>query len=170
MDNVILKYQPSTLGLLKARRAMQRALQTGDPMVLAAYSLTGFVIFFLFASVGPLIGARPGGPVPPHLCRYRRLWVDRRTGHCAMGQRTHGAAHGRAAPASTGRARGGCRRPADQGRAFIWTMGLAACPRCAGDTRRCGSAAGLWWRVDTVFGLRYACRAKGFCQLRQCAS
>ena len=64
MDNVILKYEPSTLGLLKARRAMQRALQTGDPMVLAAYFLTGFVIFFLFASVGPLIGARSGGPVP----------------------------------------------------------------------------------------------------------
>jgi hypothetical protein len=64
MDSVTLKYQPSTLGLLKARRAMQRALKTGDPLVLAAYFLTGFVVFFVFASAGPLIGARSGGPMP----------------------------------------------------------------------------------------------------------
>ncbi len=64
MDSVTLKYQPSTLGLLKARRAMQRALKTGDPLVLAAYFLTGFLVFFVFASVGPLIGARSGGPMP----------------------------------------------------------------------------------------------------------
>ena len=64
MDNVILKYQPSTLGLLKARRAMQRALKTGDPLVLAAYFLAGLVIFFLFSAVSPMVGARSGGPMP----------------------------------------------------------------------------------------------------------
>jgi hypothetical protein len=64
MDSVTLKYQPSTLGLLRARRPMQRALKTGDPVVLAAYFLAGFVIFFVFAAVGPLVGARSGGPIP----------------------------------------------------------------------------------------------------------
>lgn len=64
MDSVKLNYTPSTLGLLRARPAMQRALKTRDVVVLAAYLLTGFVIFFVLAAAGPVLGARGGGPVP----------------------------------------------------------------------------------------------------------